>query len=85
MRHTAIETIKDISYQNGRRVAMVEQVISRADDCAKMGELYLRMSDLYRRMEDDITEEERAAIAEDLKSIKAEMAVYTGYLEGYGV
>lgn len=85
MRHTAIETIKDISYQNGRRVAMVEQVISRADDCAKMGELYFRMSDLYRRMEDDITEEERAAIAEDLKSIKAEMAVYTGYLEGYGV
>lgn len=85
MRHTTIETIKDISYQNGRRVAMVEQVISRADDCAKMGELYFRMSDLYRRMEDDITEEERAAIAEDLKSIKAEMAVYTGYLEGYGV
>ena len=77
------ETIKDITYKNGARVTTVEQVVSRADDCVKLGELYYRMADYYRRIEQDITDEEREIISKDLGEVKAQISVYLGYLEGY--
>lgn len=85
MRNRIKETIKKVSYENGTRVAMLEQVISRADDCSKIGELYFRMSDLYRRAEEEITEEERNMIEKELAEVKAQILVYTEYLNGYGV
>ena len=84
MRNRIKETIKNISYENGARVATVEQVISRADDSAKIGELYFRMSDLYRRADEEITDEERAVIEKELAEVKKQIAVYTEYLNGYG-
>jgi hypothetical protein len=84
MRNRIKETIKNISYENGARVATVEQVISRADDSAKIGELYFRMSDLYRRSDEEITDEEREVIEKELAEVKAQIAVYTEYLNGYG-
>ena len=84
MRNRIKETIKNISYENGARVATVEQVISRADDSAKLGDLYYRMSDLYRRADGEITDEEREVIEKELAEVKAQIAVYTEYLNGYG-
>ena len=84
MRNRIKETIKNISYENGARVATVEQVIRRADDSAKIGELYFRMSDLYRRSDEEITDEEREVIEKELAEVKAQIAVYTEYLNGYG-
>lgn len=84
MRNRIKETIKNISYENGARVATVEQVISRADDSAKIGEFYFRMSDLYRSADEEITDEERAVIEKELAEVKEQIAVYTEYLNGYG-
>lgn len=85
MRRTIKETIRNISYENGTRVEVVEKVISRADDCAKVGELYFRMSDLYRRLENnEINADEREVIAKELDEVKDQIWTYTGYLDGYG-
>lgn len=84
MRNRIKETIKNISYENGARVATVEQVISRADDSAKLGDLYYRMSDLYRRADGEINDDERVLIEKELAEVKAQIAVYTEYLNGYG-
>ena len=40
MKNTVTETIKSVNYSNGSRIATIEQVISRADDCAEIGNLY---------------------------------------------
>lgn len=77
------EVIKTVEYTNGRRVATVEQVISRADDCEAMGDLYFRLSNLYRRLEDVINEAERAGISGEIADVRAEIARYAGYLDGY--
>lgn len=84
MRNRIKETIKNISYENGARVTTVEQVISRADDSAKLGDLYYRMSDLYRRADGEINDDERVLIEKELAEVKAQIAVYTEYLNGYG-
>lgn len=84
MRNRIKETIKNISYENGARVATVEQVIRRADDSAKLGDLYYRMSDLYRRADGEINDDERVLIEKELAEVKEQIAVYTEYLNGYG-
>lgn len=84
MRNRIKETIKNISYENGARVATVEQVISRADDSAKLGDLYYRMSDLYRRADGEINDDERVLIEKELAEVKEQIALYTEYLNGYG-
>lgn len=84
MRNRIKETIKNISYENGARVTTVEQVISRADDSAKLGDLYYRMSDLYRRADGEINDDERVLIEKELAEVKEQIAVYTEYLNGYG-
>ncbi len=79
-----VETTKNVTYANGSRVATIEQVITRADDYAKMGELYFRLADLWRRLEDDkTTEEERVYLEKDLEKVQAELAVQEGYVAGY--
>ena len=83
MRNTK-ETIKSVNYENGARVAVVEQIISRADDCAEIGNLYYRLSDYYRRLEQDITDEEKEMIRRDIENVKEQIIVYSGYLDGYG-
>ena len=65
-------------------MATVEQVISRADDSAKLGDLYYRMSDLYRRADGEINDDERVLIEKELAEVKEQIAVYTEYLNGYG-
>lgn len=77
------ETIKDIRYDAGSRIATVEQVVTKADDYAEVGNLYFRLSDLYRRLETDIDEGERAALEKDLAAVRLELDKYLGYLEGY--
>lgn len=79
------ETIKNIAYEGGNRIATVEQVVTKADDYAEVGNLYYRMADLYRRMDMDISDEERAAVEKDMKLVREELDKYLGYLEGYGV
>lgn len=83
MRTGIKETVKRVTYENGARVTTVEQVISRSDDCAKLGDLYYRMSDYYHRLDGEISDEERAAIEKDLVDVKAQIEVYSGYLDGY--
>lgn len=78
-----VETTKNVTYTNGSRVATIEQVISRADDCAHIGQLYYRLSDIYRRLEMEIPDTERVALEKDLKTVKSEIETYVGYLEGY--
>lgn len=81
----ANETVTNVVYANGVRVATLEQVNTRADDCAAVGALYYRLSDIYRRLETDgIDETERTALETDLAQVKAELSVALGYLEGYG-
>lgn len=78
------ETIKNVSYTNGNRIATVEQKISRADDCEKIGTLYFRMSDIYRRLDvENITDGEREMLIKELEDTKKELDVYLGYLSGY--
>lgn len=77
------ETIKNVTYNRGTRVATVEQVISRADDCAHVGELYFRMSDIYRRLDMEISDEERTALETDLVTLNEELTTYLDYLNGY--
>lgn len=77
------ETIKDIRYDAGSRIATVEQVVTKADDYAEVGNLYFRLSDLYRRLEADIDEGERTALEKDLTAVRLELDKYLGYLEGY--
>lgn len=78
------ETVMNVVYENGARVATVEQVNSRSDDCAEIGNLYYRLSDYYRRLEQGITDEEREAIHRDIAEVKEKIDVYIGYLAGYG-
>lgn len=77
------ETIKDIRYDAGSRIATVEQVVTKADDYAEVGNLYFRLSDLYRRLEADIDEGELAALEKDMATVRLELEKYLGYLEGY--
>lgn len=78
-----METIKTVTYENGSRVAVIEQKISRADDCEELGNLYFRLCDIYRRLEDVTDENERAALEADRVKIAKEIERYRGYLEGY--
>lgn len=80
-----VETVKSIEYTAGRRVATVEQVVSRADDCEEMGNLYFRLSDLYRRLDnlEDGMDNERAALIGDIADVRSRIAEYEGYLRGY--
>jgi len=77
------EMVKNVSYSGGNRTAVVEKVVSRADDAAYLGNLYYRLSDFYRRLEMEITDEERALIQRDLADVLAEITEYRGYLDGY--
>lgn len=83
------ETVKNVTYTNGTRIATVEQTVSRADDAEKLGNLYFRLSDIYRRLDDEgIAESERLALkldlGKDLGKVEEEIKEYIGYLEGYG-
>lgn len=80
-----METVKSVTYAAGRRVATVEQVVSRAEDCEEMGNLYFRLSDLYRRLEDfgDGAESERTAILDDISAVREKIKEFDGYLKGY--
>lgn len=77
------ETVKAVTYSGGKRVATVERTASRADDAEKLGDLYFRLSDVYRRKQDCTDENELAALDADRAKISAEIAEYTGYLNGY--
>lgn len=78
------ETVKNVSYTNGRRIATIEQNISRSDDCEHIGTLYYRLSDIYRRMDNnDISTEEQEALEKDIIAVKEELNTYLGYLSGY--
>lgn len=78
------ETIKAITYEKGSRVAVIEQKISRADDCEELGNLYFRLSDIYRRLDmEGIAESEREALLSDRADLTAKIMEYRGYLEGY--
>lgn len=83
MKNTVTETIKSVNYSNGSRIATIEQVISRADDCAEIGNLYYRLSDYYRSFELTGTNEEREAILKDIAEVKEKIEIYTSYLAGY--
>lgn len=83
MRNGIKESIKDITYKNGARVTTVEKVITKADDCAEIGNLYYRLSDLYHRSNADITDEERAVIEKETAEIKAKIVEFAKYLDGY--
>lgn len=78
------ETVKNVSYINGKRIATIEQDISRADDYEKVGMLYLRMADIYRRLDvSDIPDREKEMLGNELEGVKKELDVYLGYLSGY--
>lgn len=77
------ETIKAVTYEKGSRVAVIEQKISRADDCEELGNLYFRLCDIYRRLEEIENAAERDALEADRVKIAAEIERYRGYLEGY--
>ena len=78
------ETIKAVTYEKGSRVAVIEQKISRADDCEELGNLYFRLSDIYRRLDmEGIAESERKALLSDRADLTAKIMEYRGYLEGY--
>ncbi|MBO4931669.1 MAG: hypothetical protein J6I42_05750 [Clostridia bacterium] len=77
------ETIKAVTYEKGSRVAVIEQKISRADDCEELGNLYFRLCDIYRRLEETEDATERDALEVDRVKIAAEIERYRGYLEGY--
>lgn len=77
------ETVKAVTYSDGKRIATVERTASRADDAEKLGDLYFRLSDVYRRKQDCTDENELAALEADRAKISAEIAEYTGYLDGY--
>lgn len=79
------ETVKNVTYTNGTRIATVEQTVSRSDDAEKLGSLYFRLSDIYRRLDDEgIAESERLALKLDLEKVEEEIKEYIGYLTGYG-
>jgi hypothetical protein len=77
------ETIKAITYEKSSRVAVIEQKISRADDCEELGNLYFRLCDIYRRLEKIDDTAERDALEADRVKIAAEIERYRGYLDGY--
>ncbi len=79
------ETIRTVTYENGSRVAVIEQKISRADDCEELGNLYFRLCDIYRRLEEAEDAAERDALEADRVKITAEIERYRGYLDGYEV
>ena len=79
-----VETVKNVVYTNGVRVSTVERIVTRANDCEELGNLYFRLSDIYRRLEaEGIADEERDALNLDLAEILAKIAEYRGYLDGY--
>ena len=77
------ETIKAVTYEKGSRVAVIEQKISRADDCEELGNLYFRLCDIYRRLEETDDEAERDGLEADRVKVAAEIERYRGYLDGY--
>lgn len=79
-----VETIKNVAYGKGVRVSTVERVVTRADDCEEIGNLYFRLSDIYRRLDmEGITEAERETLMSDRADLIAKITEYHGYLEGY--
>lgn len=79
----ANETVKNVIYSNNTRVVTIETVVSRADDCEELGNLYFRLSDIYRRLEGTEDATERDALEADRVKIAAEIERYRGYLDGY--
>ncbi|MBQ7982260.1 MAG: hypothetical protein IJ302_01720 [Clostridia bacterium] len=79
------ETVKTVTYENGTRISTVERVVTRADDCEQLGNLYFRLSDIYRRLDACGTDAERAALEADKAVILTEIETYVGYLNGYEV
>jgi len=77
------ETVKTVTYENGTRISTVERVVTRADDCEQLGNLYFRLSDIYRRLDTCGTDAERAALEADKAVILADIETYAGYLNGY--
>ena len=77
------DTVKTVTYTNGKRVTTIERTVSRADDAEKLGELYYRLSDIYRRKQDSADEDELAALETDRSKIAAQITEYLGYLNGY--
>lgn len=78
------EKVKNVSYENGTRVATVEKIVSPSYDAEHLGSLYFRLSDIYRRLDNEnISEDEKTAIKADLTEVKAEIREYTEYLSGY--
>ena len=77
------ETTKGVVYNAGRRVATIERVCTRSDDCADVGRLYYRLSDIYRRLEGEISEGEREALEADLAQVNSELRTALSYLDGY--
>lgn len=79
-----VETIKNVAYGKGVRVSTVERVVTFADDCEELGNLYFRLSDIARRLDaEGIGEAERENLTADRKEILVKIAEYRGYLEGY--
>lgn len=84
MRMTA-ETTKKVEFAGHQRTATVERVITRADDCAHIGELFFRLSDIYRRLDmaEGVSDIERTELLKELGAVTAEIDEYRGYLGGY--
>ena len=82
---TTTETVKNVTYSGGSRIATVEQTCTRADDAEKLGNLYFRLSDLYRRIDANPapSENELTALNKDLEVVLADIETYKGYLAGY--
>lgn len=78
-----VETTKNVTYSGSNRIATIEQTITRADDCEKLGSLYYRLSDMYRRLGQEIPADERTALEADRVKILSEIETYTEYLNGY--
>ena len=79
-----VESVKNVAYGKGVRVATVERTVTFADDCEELGNLYFRLSDISRRLETEgIEEAEKKNLAADRKEILAKIAEYRGYLDGY--
>lgn len=75
--------VKSVTYVNGRRIATLEETVTRADDCEELGNLYFRLSDIYRRLETETSSDMQSALASDRDTIKTKISAYTGYLAGY--
>ena len=72
-----------IDYLTGVMCAILDRVVTRADDAEQLGNLYFRLSGVYRQLENCTDAAEHDALEADKAVILAEIGTYVGYLNGY--